>query len=907
VDPATAAGLGVTPADILYQPPPLAGVPPVMYATQAALDLLPGDDVDALVVYDEVAPGLLNPGDIIYVSLAPGSPTLGVLGATPGDVIQVYPGAAPFVVMGFALFDLLPGDDMDGLTISDPAEPYDEDQSFRIHNHSPETVAGAGQHGGKTFLLQSTFDSGAACVDEGWTSVDLNASGSPGYGDFAGLYNALTVVQADECVSNLTCVWGFFSGSTVNYGCGGYPGQLAVPYVDLNNRYIKNEIWSPNVPLAGTGNKVELSFDVYSDLALDALVFYRWRVRSVVGGAYGEWRSNTGYYYGRGRPNRLGGKDWIHATHDIGSLIDPGASDIQVALGVYDLCETLCGQFGTGACHSHAPLFDNVEVIRENVAGPQWNVRETSLFLDAFPDDGTVTGKVRADVISGDEATIRVADRDVGLATDFYTGVSEAVYLYVAVWPQGQPKISGTTLTDDMSRFPVVDSVTCNNTKWYCIRTDQLFHDNANRTGRVDDWYTVDLRDDLFLPGDTVCFFFGAENTAGIRTYWSQFTETTDDFAFACVNPMEFTCLPANALDGKTDVLYVDAFDFRGGDPPMMDAFRSVGFQPDRLDVRDPSAILSNGLGTAVYDVFQQLLPYYRKIVWNAGDLPNGTMGDGSLKQSDDTAALFTFIDNLSVPGGLYLAGDHLPSELQTLGSMGPSLRGTYINYSVVSGSHRAASLSKSPLVIGEPGSCFDHVAGPDTMIAYGGCAPARDFDVIIPQGPATQEMRYHYLANSGGAVVAQSTVNSTGAQVGVILSGFAFDAIRTDHGPGLDRREHLYDILNWLANTPDNPTGAGAPALENSLGQNYPNPFNPVTAIEFSIREAGPVTLRVYNAAGQLVKTLVGPGELTPSGAHAVEWDGLNDRGSAVSSGVYFYRIEAPGFTKSRKMVLLK
>jgi flagellar hook assembly protein FlgD len=90
------------------------------------------------------------------------------------------------------------------------------------------------------------------------------------------------------------------------------------------------------------------------------------------------------------------------------------------------------------------------------------------------------------------------------------------------------------------------------------------------------------------------------------------------------------------------------------------------------------------------------------------------------------------------------------------------------------------------------------------------------------------------------------------------------------------------------------------------TLSQNYPNPFNPVTTIAFTVREPTPVTLRVYNAAGQLVRTLV-DGTRAPGVVHAVEWDGRSDRGSRVASGVYFYRLKTRETTRTRKMVLLK
>ena len=84
------------------------------------------------------------------------------------------------------------------------------------------------------------------------------------------------------------------------------------------------------------------------------------------------------------------------------------------------------------------------------------------------------------------------------------------------------------------------------------------------------------------------------------------------------------------------------------------------------------------------------------------------------------------------------------------------------------------------------------------------------------------------------------------------------------------------------------------------ALGQNYPNPFNPVTTISFSLPVASHVSLEVYNVMGQRVTTVADG--FYEAGVHACEWDG-----SAVASGVYFYRIETDAYTETKKMMLLK
>lgn len=92
------------------------------------------------------------------------------------------------------------------------------------------------------------------------------------------------------------------------------------------------------------------------------------------------------------------------------------------------------------------------------------------------------------------------------------------------------------------------------------------------------------------------------------------------------------------------------------------------------------------------------------------------------------------------------------------------------------------------------------------------------------------------------------------------------------------------------------------------TLEQNYPNPFNPTTTIEFAIgagSTAQPVQLEVYNVLGAKVKTLVtGP---LAVGIHRVDWDGTNDVGQHVASGVYFYRLQVGTLSESKKMLLMK
>ncbi len=88
-------------------------------------------------------------------------------------------------------------------------------------------------------------------------------------------------------------------------------------------------------------------------------------------------------------------------------------------------------------------------------------------------------------------------------------------------------------------------------------------------------------------------------------------------------------------------------------------------------------------------------------------------------------------------------------------------------------------------------------------------------------------------------------------------------------------------------------------------LLQNYPNPFNPATNIQFMIPEPAQVKIEIFNVLGKKIVTLVD--EKLGAGHKIVEWDGKDDQGIEVSTGIYFYRLKAGEFTQTRKMVLLK
>ncbi|MCL5019675.1 MAG: T9SS type A sorting domain-containing protein, partial [Patescibacteria group bacterium] len=89
------------------------------------------------------------------------------------------------------------------------------------------------------------------------------------------------------------------------------------------------------------------------------------------------------------------------------------------------------------------------------------------------------------------------------------------------------------------------------------------------------------------------------------------------------------------------------------------------------------------------------------------------------------------------------------------------------------------------------------------------------------------------------------------------------------------------------------------------ALSQNYPNPFNPTTQIRYQLPEAALVQLTIYNILGQEIRRLVDVKQ--NAGFYSMVWDGRNNAGLSVASGVYLYRLRAGSFVQTKKMIFLK
>jgi hypothetical protein len=141
-----------------------------------------------------------------------------------------------------------------------------------------------------------------------------------------------------------------------------------------------------------------------------------------------------------------------------------------------------------------------------------------------------------------------------------------------------------------------------------------------------------------------------------------------------------------------------------------------------------------------------------------------------------------------------------------------------------------------------------------------------------------------------------------------VIPNATSFYMIDIKHAAGATPWKCFKGNTSRTGDASQNYTPGGntvTPVFTNELVGNYPNPFNPTTTILYNMQQEGAVNIDIFNIRGQKVKTLVN--EHQDAGNHYAVWNGEDDSGSSVGSGIFFYKMRAGKFTSTKKMILMK
>ena len=229
-------------------------------------------------------------------------------------------------------------------------------------------------------------------------------------------------------------------------------------------------------------------------------------------------------------------------------------------------------------------------------------------------------------------------------------------------------------------------------------------------------------------------------------------------------------------------------------------------------------------------------------------------------------------------------------------------------------------NLGSERVVAGELVAVDVSLANVEALVAYGftlnydadkfefiSAAPAGE-DLLKSTGGETP--MFHHIVANGQVEVANGLVNGSAVSGGGDIVRFVFRVLYEFED---NARFEIADGLVFDPTNLSNPAVvAGVLELQSTprefaLHQNFPNPFNPDTTIKYDLAESADVTLQIYNVLGQVVRTLVAS-EVQNAGRYQIRWNGMDDRGVPVSSGVYFYQISAEGkFQQVQKLMLLK
>jgi hypothetical protein len=616
-----------------------------------------------------------------------------------------------------------------------------------------------------------------------------------------------------------------------------------------------------NTPPVGVGrsDRVVVNFDVYRNLPLYACFYYHlnYRWKNVGDPGWGQWTDPTRLlYYGAT-------KDWARQK-----VVLPGASgkdSVQVQLAITDFGQIYCD--GTQTSNGVYTFFDNVAIGVTATSPPILIQRDLDLYQDTF----NTTAFWKDDNINtalGDSAVVQVTTP---------RGYKNGFLKY---------RVNGGSFAS----APLTVSAPALPTIRY-----------------------ADVAPGNYPAGTTVEYYFAVTDSQNTTATLPTDALTANNYFSMSVLPVKTAINPALAcFDSLAPILFVNNFAGRESKVYMGDALRALGYKFDEWDVNGPTSLIGNtpagstpgGQYSWPATSVSQLLQY-KAILWYSGNLSAVPI------RQEDQAMIQSWVQQPGADRNLWLSGDDLANALWSGDDYNSFL-------SFTCGVRFIRDLWESfpqdtlhPLVAGFGGS---PTAG-RLMHVSADCPQIDDFDLIANSNSAIlggkTGLYLKYPNNLGAATRYASKYFSFGTDSArVVFQGFSFGDIeeggeRIQLTSGTLLNYFKLNACYYATGIEDEPVSS-VPPVPNLLFQNAPNPFNPETGIRYSVGSAGNVTIRIFNAGGALVRTLVDKPH-TP-GAYTVRWNGTDDAGRHLASGVYFYEIQAAGgFRDSRKLVLLK
>ena len=725
----------------------------------------------------------------------------------------------------------------------------------------------------------------------------------------------------------------------------------AYPHPLCQNNYVLSPVIDLDDNPEQTGRT--LSCEILSALPPTDNVFAYWQIRYKPGCASGSWSpwvsdENLYYFQEYARCYR-----W---TFDVSSLIPPEAEEVQFRLGVANYCDE--DRWGSGCTYgcNVTPYFDNVTfgvfsppgasriaLASAAAVAPTISVRGYDCYQDQFPEDGTLNPTSTADS--------RIAELGCGKIPPMHadTVVVQSASSNMEVWLGFRMARVGPKQAFAAPFFTWFPNVQLGG--WFEARMDTAEVTNSVGTGTnvvpgkyMSCFHEADpvgsglaegteiLPNNIFVPGTRIEYFFKACYTGSADTFYLP--------ADGPGAPQEFDILPMMVDDGAGSVewpclIYVDHFGQRGnGGLSNSDrtaaALTAAGYQFDTFHKLAPTSDLKDGIGRWAPNPGQLGGPGTPKYTWGPGAtiyqmlayshciLNCGSVYGYSIYRADadllrEWLTVYTDADHSRF---LWVSGDSWARELNQRAPWGPLFLNSTLATAYASRSY-SATANDYTYCLQVNSTAGGAIVSPiePYYIRQNGCP--RTFNCISATGTGVLEERYDATTPSRYAAVSNAP---GGMFYRTFTEGYDWCVMRDGAAGyptcGVDPLAGWFSsVLTWAGLstsalcTPSSVIGVekpgAAPPAVTWLGEAFPNPMNPTATIKFTIGAVGKVQLRVFDVSGRVIKTLVD--ETRAAGTYSVVWDGTNDRGETVASGVFFYQLNAPGYSGEKKIVILR
>ncbi|MCX5800965.1 MAG: hypothetical protein NTX17_06220 [Candidatus Eisenbacteria bacterium] len=819
---------------------------------------------------------------------------------------------------------------------------FDSDGSYSDEDGYNPTVCGGVEFDNYVLTINSTPDSenfeGVADggLPSGWSHY---YGGCGDYAHVAYLGDLPVGLNGDVCLAPVGSEWCGIADSVLVFCDENHPAYphpqwqdnfAYSPVVDFSDR--------PGLP----GRRMVCERFGYSPIVMYIFFFYNVRYAPACeSGGWSGWLSDGNVYY-TGETATCRPLTW-----DVSSTIPPTAEKAQIAYGVINYCDR--DPWGWSDCSytcNVTPYFDNVSfgVYGSDVA-PYISMGELDYFQDQFAEDGSLNPTSTADTriagylsnlappIFGDTMVCRGGADDMEVWLTFRMAevgprqpVTNAFFTTwfptatTGVWESARMDTGRATASGGATTLTVAQT-------WMTA-----FHEaDAIRVANGLAEGTEILPNNLFVPGTRIEFFLKARYTGS--SDWFLLPDTTGGVA------EEFEILPMMRDEYGwitwPQLIVADHFGQRGNwgernSDRIIRHLRTLKVDFDVFNKLGPTSDQRNGIGRWAANPGQVGGPGTDKYNWGPGAtaqqmlaytycmLNAGTQLNYSMYQqdSDMIKSWLVMYSSEYTPRFFWMSGDAVARWLNSNATWGKPFINNVLGVTNVANNY-ASNTGDYTYCLPVRGVAGGAVHDTTLFVArMNGCL--RAFNVIGVSGSAAgakAERQYDSRSPAKYAAVSNLVTTTGGAYYATLTEGYDFCVLRTDAslGPlacGSDDilTEWMMWVLNWMSYPVSVENGSAAPPVAVTwLGQAFPNPTNPTAKIRYTVGKSGRISLRLFDVTGRAIKVLVDENKKARREPYEVIWDGTNDQGKNVSSGVFFYRLEAPGYKSAKKLVVLQ